>query len=414
MKRHAIQILALTVSLGLLTGCSTFARDYVSVHDYAPSVQEQNAPGDKINVRNYNALKQAILNMAYSGQTEGSIVFDAAYDGDTTEDMASACWTVRTQDALCAYCVENIAYEINKVVTINEATVYISYSKFSESPENIDHLAFSSEAETVILDALRRGDRRIALLVGRSGFSADDMAAQVIKAYRENPTVIPREPVTSVNIFSGTGTQRLYEIAISYGLTQEDFALQREQLDSFAPFSDTVIEDRSEPELALMACEYLLDTAELSEEHNANTAYDALVGHAANSEGLAFAFVELCHELGLDCRIVYGQHDWQEHCWNIVRLDGNYYHVDISRCIQSGLETGFLKNDEAVWVSYRWDVSSYPKCSGTLRLDDLFPAMGSEAEQTAEAESAEGVPGADADSAETNTSANPTAAQQNS
>ncbi len=373
MKRRCALLLALAVCAGLLTGCSRFEKEYVSVHDYVPSVQEQGSPEGKINVRNFSALKQAILNMAYSGQTEGNIVFDAAYDGDTTEDMASACWTVRTQDALCAYCVENIAYELNKVVTINEASVYISYSKYSAKPEDIKHLAFSSEAETVILDALRRGERKIALLVGRSSFSADDMAAQVVKTYRENPIVIPREPTASVNIFSGTGSQRLYEIAISYGLTQEDFNRRLEQLDGFDPFPDLVPEDMSELDRAFAACRYLLDGSALSAEGSENTAYDALICHEANSEGLAFAYVELCHELGLDCRIVYGQCDWQEHSWNIVRLDGSYYHVDVSRCLQDGLEAGFIKTDEGFWGAYRWDVSSYPKCSGSLSLADLLP-----------------------------------------
>ena len=112
----------------LLGGCSAFAKEYVSVQDYTPNTQEQSTPDGKVLVRSPPGLRQAILNMAYAGQTEGSIVFDAAYEGDTTEDMASACWAVRTQDALCAYCVENIAYELNKIVTIHEASVYISYS----------------------------------------------------------------------------------------------------------------------------------------------------------------------------------------------------------------------------------------------------------------------------------------------
>ena len=56
-----------------------------------------------------------------------------------------------------------------------------------------------------------------------------------------------------------------------------------------------------------------------------------------------------------------------------MRLDGSYYHVDVTGCLQNGLEAGFLKNDESFWGAYRWDVSSYPKCGGSLRLEDLLP-----------------------------------------
>ena len=387
MKKRALALL-LTACL-LLSGCSPFAREYVSIRDYAPTAQESGPADGKITVRNFNGLKQALLNMAYQGQTEGSIVFDAAYEGDTTEDMASACWSVRTQDALCAYCVENIAYELNKIVTINEAGVHISYAERTESPENIRHLAVSSEAENLILEAMDRGERKLALLVGRSAYTADDMAAQVIKTYRENPTVVPKEPAASVNIYSGTGAQRLYEINIRYGLSQEELENRREELHAVAPFGDETAE-LSEPERALAACLYLTEHCALTEDSSANSAYSALVEGEADSEGIAFAYVALCRELNLDCRIVYGQHDWQEHCWNIVRLDGNYYHVDVTRCAEGELASGFLENDEGFWGLYRWDVSSYPKCQGSLRYADVAPEPElSEEEPTEEAEAAE-------------------------
>lgn len=371
MKKSALVLLLLACLL--LSGCSVFSREYVSIRDYVPTAQEPGTADGKITVRNFNALKQALLHMAYNGQTEGSIVFDAAYEGDTTEDMASACWSVRTQDALCAYCVENIAYELNKIVTINEAGVHISYSDATESPENIRHLAVSSEAENLILDALDRGERKLALLVGRSGFTADDMAAQVLKAYRENPTVVPKEPTASVNIYSGTGAQRLYEINIRYGLSQEELENRLEELRAVRPFAEEETAVLSEPERALAACRYLTEHCAVSEDPAANSAYSALVEGEADSEGIAFAYVALCRELGLDCRIVYGQHDWQEHCWNIVRLDGGYYHVDVTRCAEGEMASGFLENDEGFWGLYRWDVSSYPKCQGELRYTDVMP-----------------------------------------
>ncbi len=380
MKKRALVLLLACL---LLSGCSPCAREDVSVHDFVPTAQEPGTADGKITVRNFGGLKQALLNMAYSGQTEGSIVFDAAYEGDTTEDMASACWSVRTQDALCAYCVENIAYDLNKIVTINEAGVHISYSKVTESPENIRHLAVSSEAENLILEALDRGERKLALLVGRSSFTADDMAAQVLKAYRENPTVVPKEPAASVNIYSGTGAQRLYEINIRYGLSQEELENRLAELHGIRPFEEET-EKGSEAERALAACLYLTEHCAVSEDPAANSAYSALVEGEADSEGIAFAYVALCRQLDLDCRIVYGQHDWQEHCWNIVRLDGSYYHVDVTRCAEGEMGSGFLENDEGFWGLYRWDVSSYPKCQGELRYEDVIPAPELPEEETGE------------------------------
>ena len=46
--------------------------------------------------------------------------------------------------------------------------------------------------------------------------------------------------------------------------------------------------------------------------------------------------------------------------------------------------SGFLENDEGFWGLYRWDVSSYPKCQGELRYEDVIPAPELPEEETGE------------------------------
>lgn len=372
MNKKMIALLLSLYCTVLLCGCNTFNNEYMVIEDYRPSVQEESRKDGKIVVKNYAALKKALLSMAYEGKTEGSIVFDSAYDGDTTEDMASACWAVRTQDALCAYCVENIAYEINKIVTINEASVYISYSEVTASPENIRHMSFSSAAENILKTAMLGGQKQVVLLVEHSDYSAEDMGGVITSVYRENPTIVPVEPVSAVNMYSGSGSQRLYEISINYGLTEEEINERSAQLMAIDAFSTLDMDGLSEIERAYNACAYLVENCALSDSRQDNTAYSALVQRQANSEGLAFAYVALCRQLNVDCRIVYGQLDWQDHCWNIVKVDGNYYHVDVSAAINGSFAQSFLRSDEEFWGLYRWDVASYPKCSDMLEYSDYI------------------------------------------
>jgi len=373
VKKKIYSLLWCLTAACLLCGCSWLDKEYVSIHDYVFSEQEKNMTGSRFTVHSFNALTSALLGMVYEGRTEGSIVFDPNYEGDAGEDLDRACRILRTEDALCAYCVENISYEFNKIVTINEANVTFSYSKVSESPRRIVHLGFSSEAESAILNAFDRGTRTLTLLVGRSGFSAEDMAAQVVKTYRDNPTVIPKKPEATVNVFSGAGSQRLYEINIDYGLSTAMLWQCRMELEMFKPLSHLDKSSLSEVERAYAACRYLVENCEITENPEENSAYSALIQKSANSEGLAFAYVELCRQLGVDCRIVYGQRDWKEHCWNIVRMDDNYYHVDITQCAKGGPALGFMQNDENFWGIYRWDVAAYPKCVGTKSFFDFFP-----------------------------------------
>ena len=155
-------------------------------------------------------------------------------------------------------------------------------------------------------------------------------------------------------------------------MTSDELDARTAQLQAVDAFAELDTSGMSEAELAYAACEYLMEHCAVSVDKSDNTAYAALVGGRANSEGAALAYIVLCRELGVDCRIVYGQEDWIEHCWNIVRIDGSYYHVDITAAIEDGAEAGFLMNDEMAWGHYRWDVSSYPKCSGELRCSDLL------------------------------------------
>ena len=60
-----------------------------------------------------------------------------------------------------------------------------------------------------------------------------------------------------------------------------------------------------------------------------------------------------------------------DHCWNIVKIDGDYYHVDVSRCYDGDFADGFLLDDESMWNDYRWNISNYPACTGKLKYGDI-------------------------------------------
>lgn len=368
MNRKLMTVTATILTAAVLSGCgSLFDKEYVAVKEYSQPVQESTLREERVTVRSFAGLKQALLSLAYSGESSGIIAFDQSYEGDPTEDMASACWQVRTQDALCAYCVENIAYDINKIVTINEANVYFSYSQYGVKAADIRRTYYSSGIENLVKEALIEGKHRIAVLVNNSSLSADDVAASVVNIYREHPTVVPREPMSNVTMFSGNGQQRLYDISIGYGMSDEEKDRRVSLMDSLKPFDDEDAENMSEAEKAYVAYNYLKRVCTVSDTAHDNTAYAALIEGTANSEGIAFAYVALCNKLDIECKIVYGQRQWEDHCWNIVKIDGDYYHVDVSR--QNDDDSRIFANDEHFWGEYRWDVASYPKCTGDMQFE---------------------------------------------
>lgn len=387
MRKKTAVLLALLLAVLTLSGCGgIFEKEYIQVEDYHPTTQDSVETGERVTVRNFSGLKQAIRSMVSNGDTEGNIVFDAAYDGDTTEDMASACWQVRTQDALCAYCVNNIAYELSKIVTYYEAKVIISYATTGEKVEDIVKIPYSTGLERLIESALDEGDTQLVVLVNRSSLSAEDMESSVARVYRSNPGTAPKMPTVSVNMYSGSNMQRLYEINMRYGVTTDELSAKKTQMSAVQPFTELNIDELTEAQRALAAYEYLIENCEITSEGQGGSIYSALVGRSSDSEGAALAYVELCKQLRVDCRIVYGQRGWHDHCWNIVRINGDFYHVDAG-LENTSAEANFLKPDKSIWENYRWDVSSYPACTGELSWSDVIAE--SEAEVEAEEEAAE-------------------------
>ena len=78
-------------------------------------------------------------------------------------------------------------------------------------------------------------------------------------------------------------------------------------------------------------CVYDKEAAESEEiEGHENDAYGALVEKKAVCEGYSRAFQLLCNRLGVDCISISGSGDGESHAWNNVRLDGEWYEVDVT------------------------------------------------------------------------------------
>jgi len=102
------------------------------------------------------------------------------------------------------------------------------------------------------------------------------------------------------------------------------------------------------------------------------TAYGALVKGRAVCEGYAKAMKLLLDKADIPCLIVAGTSRGNNHAWNIVCLDGQYYHVDATwddPVMADGSHilshVYFNLADEEIQKDHSWDKTLYPACSGT-------------------------------------------------
>lgn len=81
-------------------------------------------------------------------------------------------------------------------------------------------------------------------------------------------------------------------------------------------------------------CKYDKQTADYNSDINSlsYTAYSCLINGTAVCAGYTAAFEAIMHRLGIVCGVVYGtsKESGEEHNWNFLILDGNYYYTDVT------------------------------------------------------------------------------------
>lgn len=105
-------------------------------------------------------------------------------------------------------------------------------------------------------------------------------------------------------------------------------------------------------------------------------AYGPLVEKRGICSGLAWAFKRLMDEANVECICVTGylkEDTSLGHMWNMVKLDGQYYHVDPTWGIKGDgvFIGGLMQTDNVMKVTHIWDEARYPKARG-VRFDYDF------------------------------------------
>ncbi len=103
-----------------------------------------------------------------------------------------------------------------------------------------------------------------------------------------------------------------------------------------------------------------------------HSAYGVLVKEIAVCEGYAKAMKLLMDKAGVESLVIAGSSKAQSHAWNLVKLDGAYYHVDATwddPITEDGeqilLYNYFNLTDDEIGTDHSWEVENYPSCYST-------------------------------------------------
>lgn len=201
----------------------------------------------------------------------------------------------------------------------------------------------------------------------------------------------------------------IMELELTYSYPTEKVADMREEADSAAEeITGSVISPvMSDYEKVLALHDYLVKNSRYdvenadsdtvpAEEHEA---YGVLVNGIGVCDSYAKAFKLLMDKAEVECLLVEGSSTDAsgqgtaslDHAWNIVSLDGEYYHVDTTwddvaedRDSEELVYHYLNLNDADILGTHRWDTENYPECAGTkynyYRYNRLFAKNRTEAQ----------------------------------
>lgn len=348
--------LALAASLVFsLSGCTgVFHKEYLHVSDYTDDFGTED---EAQTVKNLVQLKSAVINMVENGLSEDTFIF-SSYDGDLQSDLSQLGWQIKTENALSGYCVDYISCYLSHIVNHYEAQIRITYKHTAEEIASIIPIAGMDSFKENISRALENCDKSITFRWITGSLTQEAALAAVWEVYCENPSACAVPPDTEVSLYSSGGLVNIVDLSFDYGYSEGTLQnMKAELLDAISVIVSAGYGDNSAA-LVQGLCGAISESCEFSPDAG-NTAYDALVGHAASSRGLALALSALCKSTNINCLVVNGTVGSTEHFWNIVEISGAFCHIDLT---SAETPTVFYSDLQMKKAGYYWETEEYPAC----------------------------------------------------
>lgn len=199
---------------------------------------------------------------------------------------------------------------------------------------------YESLSLSVLKEAYMKIDERVST-ADTMGITVDKEIdekniSEVIEAYRnDHPEVFWLESSYEYLVKPSGNTV----FALKYSLKREELKDAEDKFDAeLQKAVENAPKEATAYELELYAHDYLVNNCSYDEESaksvkivaDEQNAYGALVDKKAVCEGYSRAFQLLCSKFGIECVSISGKGNGEPHQWNCVKLDGEWYAVDVT------------------------------------------------------------------------------------
>ena len=113
--------------------------------------------------------------------------------------------------------------------------------------------------------------------------------------------------------------------------------------------------------------DYLVSNVAYDLNCREHSAYAALAKGKAVCQGYALLLYKMLDEAGITTRIITGEAGGENHAWNMVNLDGDWYHIDATwndavPDVPNQIRYDYYNcTDEQISATHTWERSNYPE-----------------------------------------------------
>lgn len=345
--------LAVVFSL-LLGGCSWMGGSYVSVtphHEQLSGVQS-----DSLTAADYSELRSLLSELTEAG-AESAVIYVPEYDrADVEQDMENAVHYITDILPLGAYAIDKVEYEIGTSAGQPAISVGISYLHGRSELRRIRQAEDMEAAETMIMEALVDCDDSVVIHV--RNYSEVDLVQLVADYAAQNPDVVMEIPDVAIGLYPEQGTRRVLELKFTYQTSRDTLRSMQTQVKRvFASAALYINQNDAEEQKYTQLYTFLTERFDYKYETSITPSYSLLCHGVGDARTFAMVYSAMCRSAGLDCRMVSGTRSGEAWYWNLVCVEGAYYHVDLVESRAAGQFTGL--SDEEM-SGYVWDYSAYP------------------------------------------------------
>lgn len=347
---------ALLAAVLCLGGCTSWMDgDFSAVSPHAEAYTQTDQT-KQTTASNYDELKTVLLRMVQAG-SETAAVDVSQYGSDLDRHIAAVIQDVQQTDPLTAYAVSYIEIKTSEVGVRHMAFVTIQYSKTAAQLRAVDVAWGASGVRTRMEAALEEAKPGLTLRV--SAYEELDLQSMAARYYLAHLDTVMECPTVTVDVYPEQGSNRILDIQFSYSTPQQTLMAMADEVQVMLTSAAGYVRGQ-ETEIAVAErLNSFLCPLYTQQGITSTPVYSLLFEGVGDSQWIARVFCLLCQRVELNCWVVEGTLLGERYCWNILELDGEYYHIDL---LESWATGAFSLRFDDEMENYWWQTEQYPAC----------------------------------------------------